>query len=87
MISIFIMVMLLGLDVIALRLREHSLKVKKEQSRLDLRTFTFSQRVVIMWHGVPADEVTISMLRAFKNQLESHLKKLPLPKYSDIIVL
>ncbi len=59
---------MVGFDVIALRLREHSLKVKKEQIRLDLYTFTFSQRVGNMWYDVPAEVVTISMVRAFKNQ-------------------
>ncbi len=33
-------------------LRGHSLKLKKEQSRLDLSNFTFSQRVVNMWNDL-----------------------------------
>ncbi len=40
------------------RLRGHSLKLKKERSRLDLRKFTFSQRAVNMWNDLPADIVT-----------------------------
>ncbi len=69
------MVMLQGFDVVVLRLRKHSLKVKKEQIRLDLHTFTFGQRVMNMWYDVPADVFTFSIVRAFKNQLASHLKK------------
>ncbi len=39
------------------RLRGHSQKLKKERSRLYLRKFTFSQRVVNMWNDPPADIV------------------------------
>ncbi len=40
------------------RLRGHSQKLKKERSRLDIRTFTFSQRGVIMWNDPPADSLS-----------------------------
>ncbi len=48
------------------RLREHSLKLRKDRSRFHLRKFTFSQRVVNMWNGLPADVVASSTVRAFK---------------------
>ncbi len=59
------------------RLRGHPLKLRKDRSRLDLRKFTFSQRVVNMWHDLPAEVVTASSVKMFKNKLEAHLKNLP----------
>ncbi len=59
------------------RLRGHSLKLKEERSRLDLRTFTFSQRVVNTWNGLPADIVTAPTAKVFKKLLEAHFKSHP----------
>ncbi len=59
------------------RLRGHPLKLQKDRSRLDLRKFTFSQIVVDMWNDLPAEVVTASSVKAFKNKLEAHLKNLP----------
>ncbi len=59
------------------RLRGHPLKLRKDRSRLDLRKFTFSQRVVNMWNDLPAEVVTASSVKMFKNKLEAHLKNLP----------
>ncbi len=59
------------------RLRGHPLKLRKNRSRLDLRKFTFSQRVVNMWNDLPAEVVTASSVKMFKNKLEAHLKKPP----------
>ncbi len=57
------------------RLRGHVLKLKKERSRLDLRKFTFSQRVVNVWNGLPADIVTAPTAKVFKKLLEAHFKR------------
>ncbi len=59
------------------RLRGHPLKLRKDRSRLDLRKFSFSQRVVNMWNDLPPDFVTASSVKTFKNKLEAHLKNLP----------
>ncbi len=59
------------------RLRGHSLKLKKERPRLDLRKFTFSQRVVNMWNDLPADTGTAPTAKVFKQLLEAHFKRLP----------
>ncbi len=59
------------------RLRGHSVKLKKERLRLDLRKLTFSQRVVNMWNGLPADIVTAPTAKVFKKLLEAHFKRLP----------
>ncbi len=53
------------------RLRGHFLKLKKERSRLDLRKFTFSQRVVNMWNDLPAGIVTAPATKVFKRLLEA----------------
>ncbi len=58
------------------RLRGHPLKLRKNRSRLHLRKFTFSQRVVNMWNDLPA-VVTASSVKMFKNKLEAHLIKFP----------
>ncbi len=59
------------------RLRGHPLKLRKDRSRLNLLKVTFSQRVVNMWNDLPADVVTASSKKAFKNKLQAHLKNLP----------
>ncbi len=57
------------------RLRGHSLKLKKERSRLDLRKFTFSQRVLNMWNDLPAYIVTAPTAKVFKKLLDAHFKR------------
>ncbi len=59
------------------RLRGHPLELRKDLSRLDLHKLTFNQRVVNMLNDMPAEDVTASSVKAFKNKLEAHLKKFP----------
>ncbi len=59
------------------RLLGHSLKLKKERSRLELRKYTFSQRVVNMWNYLPADIVTAPTAKVFKKLLDAHFKSHP----------
>ncbi len=56
---------------------EDTLKLRKDQSRLDLRKFAFSPGVGNMWNDLPADVVTASSVRAFQNKLEVHIKNFP----------
>ncbi len=58
-------------------LRGHPLKLRKNRSRLDLRKFTFRQRVVNMWNDLPEEVVRASSVKMFKNKLEAHLKNVP----------
>ncbi len=55
------------------RLRGHSLKLKKERPRLDLRKFTFSQRVVNTWNDPSAD----TNGEGFQKAARGPLKKSP----------
>ncbi len=59
------------------RLREPSLKLKKERSKLDLRKLTFSQKVLNMWKYLPTDIAAPPTAKVFKNLLEAHFKRLP----------
>ncbi len=59
------------------RLQGHPLKLRKDRSRLDLRKFTFSQRVVNMWNDLPEEVVTASSMKMFKTKLEANRKNLP----------
>ncbi len=56
------------------RRRGHSLKLKKESSRLDLRKSTLSQRVV---NDLPAGIVTAPTAKVFKKLLEVNFKRHP----------
>lgn len=53
-------------------LRGHSLKVQKERSRLDIRRFSFSQRVVNNWNRLPQQVVNAESINQFKNLLDRH---------------
>ena len=44
----------------------HSMKIFKEYSRLDLRKFTFSQRVALPWNRLTSEEVHASKTSDFK---------------------
>ncbi len=59
------------------RLPGHPPNLRKGRSRLDLRKFTFRQRVLNMWNDLPTEVVTASSVKALKNKLEAHLKNLP----------
>ncbi len=59
------------------RLRGHSLKLKKERPRLDLRKFRFSQRVVSMWNDLPTDIVTAPTAKVFKKLHYKQMKAAP----------
>ncbi len=59
------------------RLRGHPLKPRKDRSRLDMRKFTFSKRVVNMWNDLAAEVVTASSVKSFKNKLEAPSRRRP----------
>ena len=56
-------------------LRGHEMKLTKERSRLDIRKFYFSQRVVNGWNGLPATVVNAETVNAFKNAFDRNYIK------------
>lgn len=56
------------------RLRGHSLKLRQERSRLDIRKYSFSQRVVKMWNSLPQNVVDAETVNGFKNALDEYWK-------------
>ena len=53
-------------------LRGHSLKLKVERSRLDVRKNFYSQRVVKEWNGLPQFVIESATVNGFKNRLDNY---------------
>ena len=45
----------------------------KEQCRLNMRKYSFSQRVINQWNKLPNDCVNASSLNMFKNRIDIYL--------------
>ena len=45
----------------------------KEQCRLDMRKYSFSQRVINEWNKLPNDCVNASSVNMFKNRIDRYL--------------
>ena len=58
------------------RTRGHSLKLEKRFSRLDVRKFSFANRVVGLWNSLPEEVVSACSVNAFKNRLDKHWEKI-----------
>ena len=52
--------------------RGHKLKLRKEQSRLDVRLRWFSQRAVNDWNALPAHVIAGQTVITFKSRLDAH---------------
>ena len=59
------------------RLRGHSLKLKKQHSRLNLRANYFSNRVVNTWNSLPESIATAPSIDTLKRRLDHHWQDLP----------
>ena len=55
------------------RTRGHKAALVKEQSRLDMRKYSFSQRVINEWNKLPNDCVNSSSVSMFKNRIDRYL--------------
>ena len=57
------------------RTRGHEVKLVKDQCRLDIRKFSFSQRTVNEWNKLSTDCITASSVNMFKNKLDTYLRR------------
>ena len=55
------------------RTRGHEVKLVKDQCRLDIRKYSFSQRTINDWNKLSTDCVTSSM-NMFKNKVDTYLR-------------
>ena len=59
-------------DYDSYNLRGHTLKLRKDRSRLDIRKYFFSQRSVNVWYSLPQHVVDADSTNKFKNALDEH---------------
>ena len=57
------------------RTRAHEVKLVKDQCRLDIRKYSFSQRTIHKWNKLSTDCVTASSVNMFKNKVDKYLKR------------
>ena len=57
------------------RTRRHGVTLAKKQCRLDIKTFSFSQRTVNEWNRLSADCVGASSVNIFKNKIDIYLRR------------
>ena len=55
--------------------RGHSLSLVKSHSRLDIREYTFSQRVVNDWNKLPEECINATSVNLFKNKIDQYFVK------------
>ena len=54
------------------RTRGHKAALVKEQRRLEMRKYSFSQRVIKEWNKLPNDCVNASSVNMFKNRIDRY---------------
>ena len=47
----------------------------KDQCRLDIRKYSFSQRAINEWNNLSKDCVTTSSVNIFKNKVDTYLRR------------
>ena len=57
------------------RTRGHEVKLVKDQCRLDIRKYSFSQRTLNEWNKLSTDCITSSSVNMFKNKLDTYLRR------------
>ena len=57
------------------RTREHKAALVKEQCRLDMRKYSFSQRMINEWNKLTYDCVNASSVNMFKNRIDRYLRR------------
>ena len=56
------------------RTRGHGLSIIKSHSRLDIRKYTFSQRVVNYWNKLPEECINAHSVNMFKNRIDQYFQ-------------
>ena len=54
-------------------IRGRKAALAKEQCRLDMRKYSFSQRVINEWNKLPNDCVNASSVNMFKNRIDIYM--------------
>ena len=67
-----VMRMLIGICSSNLKKAGHKAALVKEQYRLDMRKYSFSQRVINEWNKLPNDCVNASSVNMFKNRIDRY---------------
>ena len=57
------------------RTRGHEVKLVKNQCRLDIRKYSFSQRTINEWNKLSTDCITASSVTMFKNKVDTYLRR------------
>ena len=57
------------------RTRGQEVKLVKDQCRLDIRKYSFSQRTRNEWNKLSTDCITASSVNMFKNRVDSYLSR------------
>ena len=57
------------------RTRGHELKLVKDQCRLDIKKYSFSQKTINEWNKLSTDCVTASSVIMFKNRVDTYLRR------------
>ena len=55
--------------------RGHNYTLVKNQSRLDVRKYSFSQRTINVWNNLSTDCVQASRVNMFNNKIDKYLVK------------
>ena len=55
--------------------REHELKLVKDQCRLCIRKYSFSQRTINEWNKLSTDCVNASSVNMFTNKVDTYLRR------------
>ena len=57
------------------RTRGHEVILEKDQCRLDIRKYSFSQRTINEWNKLSTDHVNASSVNMFKNKVDKYVRK------------
>ena len=57
------------------RTRGHEINLVKDQFRLDIRKYSFSQRTTNEWNKLSMNRITGSSVNMFKNKVDTYLRR------------